>query len=69
MEKGLNFEELDAQTTGLLPDRVEMRRRRGGTSAQSASASSGSATIVAPINAQAVQVQTDVIEVNMVATA
>ncbi len=26
--KGLNFEELEAQEFGLLPDRVEMRHRR-----------------------------------------
>jgi hypothetical protein len=26
--KGLKFEELEAQEFGLLPDRVEMRRRR-----------------------------------------
>ena len=28
--KGLSFEELEAQDTGLLPDRVEMHRRRRG---------------------------------------
>jgi hypothetical protein len=28
--KGLKFEELEAQEFGLLPDRVEMRRRRRG---------------------------------------
>ena len=27
-KEGLNTEELEAQETGLLPDRVEMRRRR-----------------------------------------
>jgi hypothetical protein len=29
IEKGLALEELEAQTAELLPDRLEMRRRRG----------------------------------------
>jgi len=30
IEKGLALEELEAQTAELLPDRIEMRRRRRG---------------------------------------